>query len=820
MKQTSLLGQIVCLIAMLGNSANAITVFPLTTNTNLAEVPSGFASCGTNSLMAVLAGTNVCFQLISTNGTLIGPLTEIGVSESFPLVAFGGGKYLMYWDASGSGGSYGQIISPDGSTNGPPFGITGSDGGSPLALASNGTNFLAMINAHPNFYGQIVTSAGKLAGQRFLISNQQQMGDSAAVLFGRTNYLVAWQSNNSDTGNINKTYGEFISSGGVAGTPFQISQTTSLDQNPLALGFDGTNYLAIWNVDTNLTAGGAPIWNLDGRLISQNGSFPGSELVLNTNHPVLPSLAFDGVNYLVEWSYNLDSTNSNKDVLFQFFNASVSPVGTAFSVFQPQGTNAPLIGSVSFDGSRFVAGAAIGSLQVAADGTFEGFQIVQTFGAFIPASTAVSSATQASWTKLVPASGSPQARLGQTAVMNAANGRMIIFGGSFGLVGSPPLGNDLWMFTDARSNEAGAWQKLSVSGGAPLPRATSCAAYDQANNRMILLGGNPDVGNCGNDLNDVWVLTSADGTGGTPAWVQLSPQGTPPSPRSSASAVYNPAENQLLVYGGNRQCSSADGDFWALTNANGQGGVTGWTQLSPAGGGPGPRTGHSAGYDAANHRMILFGGETASGSVTNDTWVLSHASGVDGIPTWTALNPAGPVPSMRMNCASYYDPGLNSLVIFGGSTVSGYTDDAWVLSNANGLGGPPVWSQLSPSGAQPNARASQSAVGFAGAGRLIIFGGANGDTIYNDAWALDFGSAMVSTAPPQIITNDSRFGFLANTFGFNVSGTPGQQIIIESSTNLLDWARVSTNTLGSSSFYFADPSATIFPQRFYRVHSP
>src|SRR5581483_11198516 len=80
-KQKTLSAQVVVLLTVLAHSANAITVFPFATNTDVAEVPSGFASSGTNALVTFLAGTNVSFQLISSNGTLVGPLTAIGESR-------------------------------------------------------------------------------------------------------------------------------------------------------------------------------------------------------------------------------------------------------------------------------------------------------------------------------------------------------------------------------------------------------------------------------------------------------------------------------------------------------------------------------------------------------------------------------------------------------------------------------------------------------------------------------------------------------------------------------------------------------------------
>ena len=212
---------------------------------------------------------------------------------------------------------------------------------------------------------------------------------------------------------------------------------------------------------------------------------------------------------------------------------------------------------------------------------------------------------------------------------------MIVFGGGIGGNGPAGLTNDVWIFQDARTNVGNTWQQMTPSGTAPSNRCYHNAVYDQTNNRMIVFGGDPNVGYCFNDVNDVWVLTNADGTGGMAGWTQLSPTGTPPSIRSAASAVYDPTSNRMIIYGGNEQCLNPTSDLWVLTNANGLGGTPGWIQLTAAGGGPGPRTGHTASYDTANNRMILFGGRLTIGAGTNDTWVLSNANGLGGIPTWT-----------------------------------------------------------------------------------------------------------------------------------------------------------------------------------------
>jgi hypothetical protein len=349
---------------------------------------------------------------------------------------------------------------------------------------------------------------------------------------------------------------------------------------------------------------------------------------------------------------------------------------------------------------------------------------------------------QMSWNQLSSSGGPPQPRYGHTAVLNSSNGRMIVFGGVFGTTGAPPLGNDVWIFKDARSNQGNTWEQLSVSGPAPSPRGYQTAVYDQANNRMIIFGGDPAVGFCYEDVNDVWVLTNADGTGGSTGWVQLAPTGTPPSIRSWAAAVYDQVNNRMILYGGNEQCDTPYGDLWVLADANGLGGTPNWIQLSSAGAGPGPRTLQSVAYDSANNRMILFGGQAPSAVYTNDTWVLSNANGLGGTPTWALLNPNGPLPPPRYTAGATYDPASNSLVIFGGEGPSGSTNDIWVLSNANGLGGAPVWSLVQPSGSVPDGRQMFSCLGVPGASRMVIYAGlSSGGNIYNDVWALQYASS-------------------------------------------------------------------------------
>ena len=68
-----------------------------------------------------------------------------------------------------------------------------------------------------------------------------------------------------------------------------------------------------------------------------------------------------------------------------------------------------------------------------------------------------------------------------------------------------------------------------------------------------------------------------------------------------------------------------------------------------------------------------------------------------------------------------------------------------------------------------------------------------------------------------ILVHDSGFGFRAGQFGFNLSGPAGQTVVVDASTNLLNWSPVSTNNMGNEPVYFSDPESSWLLRHFYRV---
>jgi uncharacterized delta-60 repeat protein len=90
--------------------------------------------------------------------------------------------------------------------------------------------------------------------------------------------------------------------------------------------------------------------------------------------------------------------------------------------------------------------------------------------------------------------------------------------------------------------------------------------------------------------------------------------------------------------------------------------------------------------------------------------------------------------------------------------------------------------------------------------------------MYNGSgWFVETTTQLVAQIPPAILVNDGNFGFRSNWFGFTLAGLAGQSLVVEASTDLLNWTALATNLLGSGPLYFSDLDATNFPMRFYRA---
>lgn len=337
------------------------------------------------------------------------------------------------------------------------------------------------------------------------------------------------------------------------------------------------------------------------------------------------------------------------------------------------------------------------------------------------------------WTALAPTGELPPAQSNNYSTgMDPINNRLIYAGWR---TEDPSVA--VWVVTDPDGVQSSPkWQRLNATGVAPPRRHAPAVAYDVLTNRLIVYGGG---GQGSGYFNDVWVLTNANGLGGIPEWTQLVPTGTPPIPRAIATVVFDPATNRLTMFGGCRDTCDVDGNTpWVLTNANGSGGQPSWIQLQPEGAPPSPRGSHTSVYDPSTNRMILFGGDpTGYTPPLNDTWVLTNANGLGGVPHWILLKPHGVEPPGTWNHAAVYLPAQNRMIVATGVDLSkshptNNGNFAWVLDNANGLGGQPTWAELEPGCDLPPVRENAAAVYNPKTNRTILFG----SNVLSDMWVL------------------------------------------------------------------------------------
>jgi len=205
---------------------------------------------------------------------------------------------------------------------------------------------------------------------------------------------------------------------------------------------------------------------------------------------------------------------------------------------------------------------------------------------------------------------------------------------------------------------------------------------------MIVVGGLSFVTFPPIPLNDVWVLQNANGIG-TPSWIQLTPAGTSPAGRHAFASAYDTASNQLTIFGGctdsSFSCIVSDAQLWSLTNADGTTGTPQWTQLTYEGA---ALIAHaqfaSSAYDPDRHLLFLFGGRIGPGGTfgtfTDITWALSNVNGSSGLPFWTMVTP-NKSPSARGQSftPNLYDRRTGRFIVFGGPGVN----DTWTLNTGN-----------------------------------------------------------------------------------------------------------------------------------------
>ncbi len=333
------------------------------------------------------------------------------------------------------------------------------------------------------------------------------------------------------------------------------------------------------------------------------------------------------------------------------------------------------------------------------------------------------------------------------------------------------LDQDCNATNDLWTYSGGSWTQLHPALS-PSPRVLPSMAYDPATQQVVLFGGLS--GNLSAPpLGDTWEF---NGT----TWIELFPSTSPPASGMDQAMVYDSAAGTIVLFasgwlnGVQGPSSAYANETWTFSNGQ-------WTEVLNETG-PSPRGGESFDYDAPTGAMVLFGGsgcgyfaDSWSCPSLGDTW--TYANG-----TWTPrTGSVGPAPRDLAAMAS--DPQLNASVLVGGQSAETYYNDMWAYGNG-------TWSPVTTPVA-PSPRAGAEMVYDAADQTMVLFGGylhvgqsaGGGEIFYNDTWT--FGVTRpppgVSVVSMQISKGPTPVGSLAlivadirsaTPVGYDFSGLP------------------------------------------------
>jgi N-acetylneuraminic acid mutarotase len=164
---------------------------------------------------------------------------------------------------------------------------------------------------------------------------------------------------------------------------------------------------------------------------------------------------------------------------------------------------------------------------------------------------------------------------------------------------------------------------------------------------------------------DLWAYDVA-----TNSWSKLTPAGSVPAARETASLAYNPNSGRAFLWGGYNG-SNLD-DAWAYdppTNT--------WIAIPLSGPQPSGRSFSPIVYSSVGKRMILFGGFEYGSEIHRDTWTFAPATGA-----WTKLSPPGDLPDARGNHALAFATSVDKVILFGGTNDYVVFNDIWAYGSA------------------------------------------------------------------------------------------------------------------------------------------
>ena len=220
-------------------------------------------------------------------------------------------------------------------------------------------------------------------------------------------------------------------------------------------------------------------------------------------------------------------------------------------------------------------------------------------------------------------------------------------------------------------------------------------------------------------------------------WTNLTPTlSTVPPPRWGASMFSDPVDHEVVLFGGCQSSSCYPSLDDTWTFSGGA-----WHDITASAGTPPSGRGFaSAAWDGAGGFALLFGGEAGTGTTTKfyaDSWEFVGNH-------WTNLTSTlvGSPPPPR-DAAAIASLPSGPVVLFGGRDNTTLYNDTWSFIAGN-------WTNVSGAeGVAPPARSQAAFAPDVPAGDLALYGGYS-TTYLNDGWTLGAtGWSRLSSAPPH-----------------------------------------------------------------------
>jgi hypothetical protein len=215
---------------------------------------------------------------------------------------------------------------------------------------------------------------------------------------------------------------------------------------------------------------------------------------------------------------------------------------------------------------------------------------------------------------------------------------------------------------------------------------------------------------------------------GAPTWTQIATPNVPP--RWGQTAQYDAARDTMLAFGG----ENASGKLSELLVLHLD--TLAWDRIDTSAS-VYPRTDLGSALDTLNGRLVIIGGRIGLATSIRDVDAMDLVT-----QTWTHL-PPGPPPRHDISVAS---DGNHAWVFGGAGGFLQSLDDLWQLDFATD-----TWTELPQPGARPAARGSMAFEYAAGA--LYLVGGHDATMPRRDAWRYDLVSGAwtqlaITSAPP------------------------------------------------------------------------